>query len=1085
MLGDYLIESFPRGFEINETTLPIVEEIGKHMPGGFFIYKAEAPEELLYANKACFDIFGCENLEEFKKLTGYTFKGMLFPQDYEAVSKSIIEQIDVSKDSMDHVVYRITRKDGQIRWVDDYGHYTDTELYGGVYFVFISDITERRAEHKALEDAQRMNRQLSEQVASMTQLANLLDSVTSMLSNLPAMSFSKDAKTRVYLACNQAFAEYAGKTKPEEVVGLTDHELFDKETADHFVEDDTKALAMNEAYTFFEDVPDAAGANFRNLQTTKTKYYETSGRLCLLGLCVDVTELTRLKTEQAIANARQQELEQRLALQSRLLEQEKQRKEQDAMITAMASDYRSVYHVDIDKDDAVCYRADPQDTWQMPVGVHFPFRERIRQYGELYVDAKYREGFLRFVEPRNIRGALAAEDIIAYRYLVRRDGLEYYEMLRMAGVRHPADREDHIVHAIGVGFTVIDAEMRQAMQRAHELKEALEAAKQASEAKSTFLSNMSHEIRTPINAILGMNEMIRHESSNPQSVIEYSENIHTAGSALLALVNDIFDFSRIDTGKMEIVSASYDLSSLINDLAGMVQAKTEEKGLQLKLDFDETMPKLLHGDAERIRQVAMNLLSNAIKYTQKGSITFHISYERIPDDPEGVFLDFSVIDTGIGIKPEDMDKLFTEFERIEEKRNRNIAGLGLGLSITKSLLEMMGSELKVESVYGQGSTFSFRLRQKVDGWEALGHYEATGCAPLPEQTKSRKTFIAPAASVLVVDDTPMNLTVFMGLLKSTKMQIDTAESGDEGLKLMKDKKYDLIVLDHMMPEKDGIETLHELRADANNPNLHTPVICLTANAITGAREMYLAEGFDEYLTKPIEGEDLKAAIIEHLPPEKVMIQNAPEEGEGETAEEMTELRTFYASVPELNYGDAIRFCANEEVLKGTLEQFYRAINPNINAIGGFLTEKDYKNYTIRVHALKSSARLIGAEALSADARHLEDLGNSLTDEDIKHIEELTPRLLEDYRRFLDLLSPLYAAEEAAREAAPEISAGELNEAYEAIKQFVESFDIDAIDGFIAEIRKYRIPRAEEAKFEAVAECVRNMDWNGLDEALRR
>nr|MCR5347291.1 response regulator [Fretibacterium sp.] len=380
----------------------------------------------------------------------------------------------------------------------------------------------------------------------------------------------------------------------------------------------------------------------------------------------------------------------------------------------------------------------------------------------------------------------------------------------------------------------------------------------------------------------------------------------------------------------------------------------------------------------------------------------------------------------------------------------------------------------------------FRLRQKVNGWEALGNFRDACRAPLPapEQTKARKTFTAPDAAVLVVDDTPMNLTVFMGLLKSTKMQIDTAESGGEGLALSRSKKYDIIVMDHMMPEKDGIETLHELKAEADNPNLHTPVICLTANAISGAREMYLAEGFDDYLTKPIEGADLEAALIKYLSQTKVTIQTAPEEGEGGMAEETTALRTFYASVPELNYGDAIRFCANEEILKETLEQFYRAIKPNITAIDGFLRSKDYKNYTIRVHALKSSARLIGAEALSADARHLEDLGNSLTQNDIMCIEELTPRLLEEYQKFLKRLSPLYAAAEAARQSAPEISINDLNEAYAAIKQFIGSFDIDAIDGFMAEIRKYRIPKPEEAKFAAVEECVRNMDWNGLEEVLQ-
>ncbi len=555
---------------------------------------------------------------------------------------------------------------------------------------------------------------------------------------------------------------------------------------------------------------------------------------------------------------------------------------------------------------------------------------------------------------------------------------------------------------------------------------------------------------------------------------------------------------------MEIIPTDYELSSLINDLVIMIQPKVEAKGLQLKLDFDEKMPGRLNGDEIRIRQVVKGILTNAIKYTKEGSITIRIVHEKIPDDPDSVFLDFSVSDTGIGIKPEDMEKLFSKFERIEEKRNRNIAGTGLGLNITEGLLEMMGSSLKAESVYGEGSTFSFRLRQKVLSWEAMGRYEAPCRTSLPAQKKSRETFIAPNATLLVVDDTPMNLTVFKGLLKNTKMHIDTAESGARGLKLAKARSYDLIVLDHMMPEKDGIETLHELRADAANPNQKTPVICLTANAIIGAREMYLAEGFDDYLTKPIEGADLEAAIIKYLPPEKVTLQEAEEEAGENAPEEMmaageaahpcasagtrtpcpSKLRTFYASVPELNYGDAVRFCANEELLEETLEQFYRAIKPNINAIGGFLEEKDYKNYTIRVHALKSSARLIGAEALSADARHLEDLGNSLTQEDIEHIEELTPRLLEDYRRFLDLLSPLYAAEEAAREAAPEISAGELNEAYEAIKQFVESFDIDAIDGFIAEIRKYRIPKPEEAKFATVEECVRNMDWLGLEEALR-
>ena len=324
--------------------------------------------------------------------------------------------------------------------------------------------------------------------------------------------------------------------------------------------------------------------------------------------------------------------------------------------------------------------------------------------------------------------------------------------------------------------------VRVQIQESEELREAKAAAEYASQAKSVFLSNMSHEIRTPINAVLGMNEMILRESEE-QNILEYSENIRTAGTTLLGLINDILDFSKIEAGKMDIIPVNYDLSSVINDLVMMIQARTDKKGLLLKLDFDGDIPKMLYGDEVRIKQVVTNILTNAVKYTEKGSVTFHIGYERIADDPGSVFLDFSVADTGIGIKPEDMAKLFSEFERIEEKRNRNIEGTGLGMNITKSLLEMMGTSLKVESVYGEGSTFSFRLKQKVIKWDSLGDYEAAHRASLLSMKKYQEKFTAPDAHVLVVDDTPMNLTVFKGLLKKTLVKIDTADSGIKALNL--------------------------------------------------------------------------------------------------------------------------------------------------------------------------------------------------------------------------------------------------------------------------------------------------------------
>ncbi len=390
----------------------------------------------------------------------------------------------------------------------------------------------------------------------------------------------------------------------------------------------------------------------------------------------------------------------------------------------------------------------------------------------------------------------------------------------------------------------------------------------ASEAKSSFLSNMSHEIRTPINAVLGMNEMILRECED-KNVLVYSNSIRTAGSTLLGLVNDILDFSKIEAGKMEIIPVDYDLSSVINDLVNMVQTKADDKGLLLELDINGHVPKILHGDEVRIKQIITNLLTNAVKYTEKGSVTLCLDYSEIPEEPDFVTLNVAVIDTGIGIKKEDMKKLFSEFDRIEEERNRKIEGTGLGMSIAKRLLEMMDSELIVESIYGMGSKFSFDLRQQVIKWEEIGNYEEAYRDSLGKREKYHEKLHAPTAEILVVDDTPMNLVVFRSLLKQTGVKIDAANSGDEGLELSYDKKYDMIFLDHMMPEKNGIETLHELRSRPDDPNLKTPTVCLTANAISGAREQYLAEGFDDYLTKPIDPEKLEAMLLEYLPPDKI------------------------------------------------------------------------------------------------------------------------------------------------------------------------------------------------------------------------
>ncbi len=413
------------------------------------------------------------------------------------------------------------------------------------------------------------------------------------------------------------------------------------------------------------------------------------------------------------------------------------------------------------------------------------------------------------------------------------------------------------------------------------LSVAAEAANQANAAKSHFLSTMSHDIRTPMNAIIGMNEMILRDSRDEQ-ILMYSESIRAAGNTLLGIINDILDFSKIEAGKMEIINVDYNFVSVLNDLVNMVQRKADEKGLQFKLEVDNNIPRIMHGDEIRIKQVITNILSNAVKYTKEGSVTFSISASKCEDDPECVILHVSVRDTGIGIKKEELDKLFVAFERIEEKRNRNIEGTGLGMAIAQNFLNLMGSKIQVDSEYGKGSVFSFDLKQKVVKWEPVGEFDAAYKRFIRERKQYRVQFLAPKARILVVDDTEVNLKVFVSLLSRTKMQIDTADSGDTCIALFKRNLYDVIFLDHMMPDKDGIETIKEMKECTDTPNKKTPVICLTANAVSGMREMYINAGFDDYLTKPIDTDRLESMLLTYLPPD--LVEKVQDEGKEEKNE---------------------------------------------------------------------------------------------------------------------------------------------------------------------------------------------------------
>lgn len=375
--------------------------------------------------------------------------------------------------------------------------------------------------------------------------------------------------------------------------------------------------------------------------------------------------------------------------------------------------------------------------------------------------------------------------------------------------------------------------------------EALEAArKSANNAKSNFLAQMSHEIRTPLNTVLGMNEMILRESDS-ETVSKYASYIKNAGQTLLGIINDILDLSKLEVGKTNIVAEDYNLKFVINDIINLVSLKIREKGLKFRLDMAKDIPMYLHGDVLRIKQVIINIMNNAVKYTDKGQITLGVGWEKA--DKESIMLIFEIRDTGRGIKKKDIERIFSPFERAEEQRNHTIEGNGLGLAITRKLVRLMGGEISVRSEFGKGSVFEVQILQRI-----VHEKNGENVLKLQSREKHEDTHIsAPDAKILVVDDVETNRIVVKELLRVTDINVEVASSGEMCLELMKNNRYDLVLLDHMMPGMDGIETLKLIRKMENSLNKDTPVIAMTANAVLGAKSMYLSEGFDDYISKPI------------------------------------------------------------------------------------------------------------------------------------------------------------------------------------------------------------------------------------------
>lgn len=627
------------------------------------------------------------------------------------------------------------------------------------------------------------------------------------------------------------------------------------------------------------------------------------------------------------------------------------------------------------------------------------------------------------------------------------------------------------------GYALLILDITDTKRYVDELIEMRQKADMANSAKSDFLANMSHEIRTPMNAITGFAELCMREQD-----YRYASDIKAAAKNLISIINDILDISKIEAGKLELVSSVYDTEDMLGDVISIIYMQLDEKeGVDFKVDIDKRLPKRMYGDEVRIKQILINLLNNAVKFTKTGTISFTV--RELSRSGDKISLMFKVADTGIGIKKEDISKLFTNFQQVDTKKNREIEGTGLGLSISKNLISMMDGSITVESEYGKGSTFTTVIWQKVSDFTAITGTAAVAAAPQSDDGEKALTISAPNAKVLIVDDNKVNLNVTSHILSMYGINAAAAESGKEAIAKINSEYYDLVFMDHMMPELDGVDTTKIIRSQGDAYSKELPIVALTANAVSGAKEMFLESGFNDFISKPIQLPQLEKILAEWLPKQMVTYVDAKKNAGGNSmslldiisvGDEADGEREEEFIIPDIDVEAGLALCGNStDAYLAVLKTFMETAPESIERIERFSRDRNYKDYVTEVHGLKSSALAIGAKGLSEMARQLEMAGRG---EDYKQISYETPTLIAKYTEIAENIKPFTEGEpsEADNDSdKPLIERSFMKSSLEAALEAIDDLDSPEVIKILDSILEYRLPRDDIR--EEVENCRRYTD----------